>query len=75
MSNPLNDFYFDEMIRLSKISDDELETEYKVARKLAEKRDMPTDWRYLELVEHEITIRNRKDGGNTTWRLGRYLED
>ena len=75
MSNPLNDFYFEEMIRLSKISDDELETEYKVARKLAEKRDMPTDWRYLELVEHEITRRNRKTGGNTTWRLGRYLED
>lgn len=67
MSNPLNDFLFEEMKRLSKISDDELVEEYKVAREIAEKTNMPSDWLLFEKVENEIIRRNRKTGGNSTW--------
>lgn len=67
MKNPLNDFLFEEMKRLSKISDDELVEEYKVARTIAEKRDLPFDWSLFETVENEVNRRNRKTGGNSTW--------
>lgn len=70
MNNPINDFCFNEMKRLSKLNDDDLETEYLVAVKTAEKTDMPFDWQYLELIEHEIAFRNR--GSNSTWRPGRF---
>lgn len=67
MKNALNDFLFEEMKRLSKISDDELVEEYKTARTIAEKRNLPSDWSLFETVEHEVNRRNRKTGGNSTW--------
>ena len=65
MSNPWNDFLFEEMKRLSRISDDQLVEEYRAAEKIAEKIDLPSEYRYLELIEHEIYRRNR--GNNSTW--------
>ena len=72
MSNPINDYFYEEMIHLHKISDDELETEWIVAQTLADKRGFSTDYRELELVESEIAFRNRNS--NSTWRPDRFTK-
>ena len=67
MNNPLAEHVFEEMKRLSRVTDDDLITEYKTARKIAEKTDLPSDWILFETVENEVNRRNRRTGNNSTW--------